>query len=82
MAVWVIIKTILALGALGVGYFTLMPLIFDLQTESLEEVPADRQTEIEQMYELYNYIPVMLFGAIILFAILAATRRETYESVI
>jgi hypothetical protein len=80
MAVWVIIKTILALGALGVGYFTLMPLIFDLQTESLEEVPADRQTEIEQMYELYNYIPVMLFGAIILFAILAATRRETYES--
>jgi hypothetical protein len=80
MAVWVIVKFILAIGALGVGYFTLMPVIYDLQTQALEEVPEERQAEIEQMYELYNYIPVMLFGALLLFAILAATRRETSES--
>jgi hypothetical protein len=82
MAVWVVVKFILAIGALGVGYFTLMPMIYDLQNQALEEVPADRVEEIEQMYELYNYIPVMLFGALLLFAILAATRRETSESFI
>lgn len=80
MAVWVIIKVILALGALAVGYFALMPAVWDLQNQAIADAPADRVDEIEQMYELYNYIPVMLFGAIILFAILAATRRETSES--
>ena len=82
MAVWVIVKFIIAIGALAVGYFTLMPVVYDLETQALEAVPADKVDEIEQMYELYNYIPPMLFGALLLFAILAATRRETNESYI
>jgi len=80
MAVWVMMKFVLAIGVLAVGYFTLMPLTYNLQNDALDRVPADRQTEIETMYELYNWIPVMLFGALVLFAILAATRREQFES--
>lgn len=81
MAVIIIVKAILAILALGVAYFMLTPVVYEIKAKALDSpnLSGAQIAQINQMYELYSYIPPMLFGAIILFSYMASTRRQTDE---
>lgn len=81
MAVIIIVKTILALLAVGVASFTLTPVMYSLKNNDSLWVNCGTQClQIrDNLYNVYFYIPVALVGVIVLFAVMSSTRRQQDE---
>ncbi|AIF83254.1 hypothetical protein NTE_01181 [Candidatus Nitrososphaera evergladensis SR1] len=81
MAVIIIVKTILALLAIGVASFTLTPVMYSLkENPSLWTHCSSQCLQIrDNLYNIYFYIPVALVGVVVLFAIMSASRRAPDE---
>jgi hypothetical protein len=81
MAVIIIVKTILALLAIGVASFTLTPVMYSLRENTALWTHCSAQClQIrDNLYNVYFYIPVALVGVVVLFAIMSSTRRQPDE---
>jgi hypothetical protein len=77
----IIVKTILALLAVGVAAFTLTPVMYSLKNHDALWEHCDSQClQIrDNLYNVYFYIPVALVGVIVLFAVMSSTRRQQDE---
>lgn len=81
MAVFVIFQTILALFLVGISVFILIPVMYKLKEEPSFWANASNQAiqVRDNLYNVYFYYPVMLFGAIIVYAFMASARRQPDE---
>lgn len=81
MAVIIVVKAILALLAVGIAAFTLTPVMYSIKdNDGLWQNCSEQCLQVrDNLYNIYFYIPVALVGVVIVFSVMASSRRDVQE---
>jgi len=81
MAVNIIIRTLVAVFALGIVFIIFMPIIYTLafETEVWDTMPTEVLANRDNLYSVFLLIPVFGIGGIVLWAYMASTRNQQNE---
>ena len=81
MAVNLIIRFIISMFALGLGMFIFMPVLYQLAyNEDLwTGLPSDVLQTRDYVYSILMAMPLIAFGALILWGYMRATTQDPYE---
>jgi len=81
LAVAIIILAVLSVFAVGIAMIVFMPVMHDLAFEQAiwDTAPQDAKIVRNTIYNAALAMPIFMIGAIILWAYLSVTRRDTSE---
>ena len=81
MAVQIIIRVLLSFFAVGIVMMLFMPIVYKLgyDIDSWQNVSTDLLAARDNLYSTFLLIPIFAIGGILLWAYLAATRKDTIE---
>ena len=81
MAVNIVIRTLLALFGIGILMLLFMPIIYTLAYDSglWGEMPVNILAARDNLYGVLLLVPLIGIGCVVLWAYMAATRKDTEE---
>jgi len=79
MAVNIIIRTLLSLFAIGIVMMLFMPILYELAYNSdlWDTMPANILSSRDNLYSIFLLVPLIGIGATVLWAYMAATRKDS-----
>lgn len=81
MAVGIIFRGVLTLFIGGILSFVVIPAMYNLKTDAglWNGVSAEAITQRDNLYALFQFMPITIAGSTIVWMFVSATRHDPYE---
>ncbi|SVC86906.1 uncharacterized protein METZ01_LOCUS339760 [marine metagenome] len=81
MAINIIIRTVIAIFSIGLGFMIGMPIMYELAYNASWWDNANSQSLVlrDNLYSIFMLMPLILISVVVLWAYMAATRKTVYD---